>query len=156
MCARDGGRMWGVNVCGPTMVVDRQTRAVAANQPAPATLPKEIGIANTAVDWDGVYWTMIAGPLPDDPFARKMLLAHESFHRIQKGIGFPQAEAANAHLDSVDGRYWLQLEWRALAFCSACRRLRREPAGLAGVSRRNPPSTIRRETSCSGALRRQG
>jgi hypothetical protein len=115
MCARDGGRMWGVNVCGPTMVVDRQSRAVAANRPAPATLPKEIGIANTAVDWDGVHWTMIAGPLPDDPFARKMLLVHESFHRIQKGIGFPSVEAPNAHLDSVDGRYWLQLEWRALA-----------------------------------------
>jgi hypothetical protein len=115
MCARDGGRMWGVNVCGPTMVVDRQTRAVAANRPAPATLPKEIGIANTAVDWNGVHWTMIAGPLPEEPFARKMLLAHESFHRIQKSIGFPITAPANTHLDSVDGRYWLQLEWRALA-----------------------------------------
>jgi hypothetical protein len=115
MCARDAGRMWGVSICGPTMIVDRQTRAVIANEPAPATLPKEIGIANTAVDWNGKRWTMIAGPLPEDAFARKMLLAHESFHRVQQKLGFPVSGPSNAHLDSVDGRYWLQLEWRALA-----------------------------------------
>jgi hypothetical protein len=115
MCARDAGRMWGVSLCGPVMIVDRQTRAVVANQPAPATLPKEMGIANTSVDWNGTRWTMIVGPLPEDAFARKMLLAHESFHRIQESIGFPSVGPANAHLDSVDGRYWLQLEWRALA-----------------------------------------
>ncbi|MGA8809635.1 MAG: hypothetical protein WB973_17325, partial [Thermoanaerobaculia bacterium] len=89
MCARDAGRMWGISICGPAMIVDRQTRAVIANQPAPAVLPKEIGIANMAVDWNGARWTMIMGPLPDDPFARRTLLAHESFHRVQARLGFP-------------------------------------------------------------------
>lgn len=115
MCVRDGRRMWGVDLCGPTMIVDRQTRAVVANQPAPTTLPKEFGIANTAVDWNGVRWTMVVGPLPDDAFARRMLLAHESFHRVQERLGFPSSQPSNAHLDSIEGRYWLQLEWRALA-----------------------------------------
>lgn len=114
MCARDGGRMWGVTLCGPTMVVDQQSRAVAANRPAPATLPKEIGIANTAVEWNGVHWTMIVGPLPQNAFARRMLMAHESFHRVQKGLGFLSTQPANVHLDSIEGRYLLQLEWRAL------------------------------------------
>jgi hypothetical protein len=115
MCARDAGRMWGISICGPTMIVDRQTRAVVANEAAPATLPKEIGIANTAIDWNGKRWTMVVGPLPEDAFARRMLLAHESFHRVQAKIGFPVTGPANTHLDSVEGRYWLQLEWRALA-----------------------------------------
>jgi hypothetical protein len=115
MCARDAGRMWGVSICGPTMIVDRQTRAVVANEAALATLPKEIGIANTAIDWNGKRWTMVVGPLPEDAFARRMLLAHESFHRVQAKIGFPVTGPANTHLDSVEGRYWLQLEWRALA-----------------------------------------
>jgi hypothetical protein len=115
MCARDAGRMWGISICGPTMIVDRQTRAVAANEAAPATLPSGIGIANTAVDWNGKRWTMVVGPLPEDAFARKMLLAHESFHNVQKKLGFPANGPSNSHLDSVDGRYWLQLEWRALA-----------------------------------------
>jgi len=115
MCAHDAGRMWGTTICGPTMIVDRQTRAVAANEAAPAILPKTIGVANTAVDWNGKQWTMIAGPLPEDSFARKTLLAHESFHRVQEKLGFPATGPANAHLDSIEGRYWLQLEWRALA-----------------------------------------
>ena len=115
MCARDGERMWGVSLCGPTMIVDRQSRAIVANQAAPALLPTEIGIANTAVGWNGVRWTMIVAPLPDDAFARKTLLAHESFHRVQETLGFPSAGPSNAHLDSVEGRYWLRLEWRALA-----------------------------------------
>ena len=115
MCARDAGRMWGISICGPTMIVDRQTRAVVSNQYGPAVLPKGIGIANTAVDIEGKRWTMVVGPLPDDAFARKMLLAHESFHSVQAKIGFPSAGPANTHLDSVEGRYWLQLEWRALA-----------------------------------------
>jgi hypothetical protein len=115
MCAREHARMWGISLCGPTMIVDRQTRAVTASEAAPAVLPKEIGIANTAVDWNGKRWTMIVGPLPEDAFARKALLAHESFHNVQQKLGFPSTGPSNAHLDSIDGRYWLQLEWRALA-----------------------------------------
>jgi hypothetical protein len=115
MCARDAGRMWGISICRPTMIVDRQTRAVVSNQYGPAVLTKGIGIANTAVDIEGKRWTMIVGPLPEDAFARKMLLAHESFHSVQAKLGFPSTGPANTHLDSIDGRYWLQLEWRALA-----------------------------------------
>jgi hypothetical protein len=37
------------------------------------------------------------------------------WHRAQNNIGFPASGAANDHLDSRDGRLWLQLEWRALA-----------------------------------------
>ena len=36
MCARDGGRMWGTSLCGPTLLVDPKTREVTANEPAPA------------------------------------------------------------------------------------------------------------------------
>jgi hypothetical protein len=115
MCARDAGRMWGISICGPTMIVDPQTRAVVSNQYGPAVLPVGIGIANTAVLLEGKRWTMVVAPLPDDAFARKMLLAHESFHGVQAKIGFPSTGPANVHLDSVEGRYWLQLEWRALA-----------------------------------------
>ena len=45
---------------------------------------------------------------------------HELFHRIQPGLGLiapPLATNAGepSHLDSLEGRYWLRLEWRALA-----------------------------------------
>ncbi|SPE32838.1 conserved hypothetical protein [Candidatus Sulfopaludibacter sp. SbA3] len=42
-------------------------------------------------------------------------MAHESFHRIQPGLGLNASDAPNAHLDSEAGRVWLRLELRALA-----------------------------------------
>ena len=117
MCARDAGRMWGRSLCGPTLLVDPRTREVTANQAAPAkVLPKEIGIANTSVEWDGKLWTMVMLPLPESDYDRRVLLAHESFHRIQRDLGlFAGGEGGNAHLDTIDGRLWMQMEWRALA-----------------------------------------
>jgi hypothetical protein len=32
-CTRDGGRLWGVELCGPVLVVDPATRTVLGNQP---------------------------------------------------------------------------------------------------------------------------
>src|SRR5262249_2823009 len=34
---------------------------------------------------------------------------------IQTDLGLPPNDPANVHLDTLEGRYWLQLEWRALA-----------------------------------------
>src|SRR5258708_28509045 len=117
MCARDNGHMWGESVCGPTVFVEPQTRHFVARrngEVTEGTLPQSIGIANTAVDWQGVRWTMVLLPLPADAYARRVLLAHESFHRIQPKLGLIAKEVPNAHLDTVQGRYLMPLEWRAL------------------------------------------
>jgi len=46
-------------------------------------------------------------------------MLHELFHRIQSQLGLitagGPARAGNEHLDTVEGRVWLRLEWRALA-----------------------------------------
>lgn len=77
--------------------------------------PKELNIANTSVEWSGVRWTQIMWPLPEDAGERRTLLAHEMFHRIQPELKLMREQTGNAHLDTPEGRYWLQLEWRALA-----------------------------------------
>ncbi len=138
MCDRDAGKLWGVPLCGPTLFVERATRAVAADTASGAlkasdgvfmgTLPKEIGIANTAVDWDGKHWTMVVWPLPADDYARRVILGHESWHRVQEGLGFPLTAPSNAHLDTIAGRTLLQLEWRALAAALASRGSARKKA----------------------------
>jgi hypothetical protein len=116
MCDRDGGKRWGVPLCGPTLFVEPLTRVVVTNVAGSKdVVPKEIGIANMAVEWDGRLWTMVMWPLPQDAYARKVLLAHESFHRVQKQLGFPSTAPSNVHLDTPEGRTLLQLEWRALA-----------------------------------------
>ena len=106
MCARDNGNMWGVSICGPTVFVDPQTRHFVAKrdgQTTEGTMPQSMGIANTAVDWNGDRWTMVMLPLPADAYARRVLLAHESFHRVQQKLGLVAKEVPNAHLDAVEG-----------------------------------------------------
>ena len=118
MCAQDDGKMWGVSLCGPTVFVEPQTRHFVArrgSEVTEGTMPASIGLANTAVEWQGDRWTMVMLPLPVDAYARRVLLAHESFHRIQPKLGLVTKEVANAHLDTIQGRYLMQMEWRALA-----------------------------------------
>jgi len=123
---RDGGKMWGVPLYGPIMFVDPRTGNVVANQAdlqhklVPqdgvfvGTLPREINPANTATDWAGVHWTMVMWPVSELRQPRERLLLHECFHRIQEKLGLPARDAVNAHLDTLNGRIWIQMEWRAL------------------------------------------
>lgn len=118
MCRADDGKLWGRSLCGPVVLVDPVTRAAVASADGrvfETKIPESIGVANTSVEWDGRTWTMVMWPLPQDAAARRRLLAHESFHRVQKDLGFPSTGPSNAHLDTADARYWMRLEWRALA-----------------------------------------
>src|SRR4029079_18945604 len=77
-------------------------------------IPKKINPANTALDWAGVHWTMVMWPVADFRQARERLLLHECFHRLQEKLGLPARDAVNSHLDTLNGRIWIQMEWRAL------------------------------------------
>jgi hypothetical protein len=126
ICAKDAGKLWGTSLDGPMMFVDRNTRMIVANQGDMeghlskkgnlfvGKLPDKENIANTATRWAGVKWTMMIFPLPGDKYDRAQLMLHELFHRIQDELGFTLSDPVNNHLDSFDGRLWLQLEWRAL------------------------------------------
>jgi len=122
----DGGRLWGVALYGPMMFVDPGTHEVVANQAGTGgeltqhgavwtgKLPAEMGVANTALQWAGVHWTMVIWPLPAYRHERAALMMHESFHRVQDQLGLPPRDVVNSQLDTREGRIWLQLEWRAL------------------------------------------
>lgn len=126
-CHRDGGRLWGVSLCGPLIVVDGMSGFAMATAVPPAghferhgrlwigRVPKGMQVANTAMDWAGQRWSTVRFPLPDSQFHQRQLLLHESFHRVQPGLGLEARDAINGHLDSRDGRILLRLELRALA-----------------------------------------
>lgn len=59
-------------------------------------------------------WVMVPWPLPKEKRERMLFLAHEMFHRVQGKLGLSPPDIAPTHLDTRDGRIWLQLEWRAL------------------------------------------
>ena len=78
ICQADDGALWGVSLCGPVLIVDPATRQAVASQPGDSdaltetdgvftgVLPDDVMIANTAVEWDGVRWTMLMAPLPEE------------------------------------------------------------------------------------------
>lgn len=112
-CKADGLRLWGRGLCAPIVIVDPATGSVRTTRPAPGPLPALR--ANTAFDWAGERWIMVLAPLPGDPAALAELLFHEGWHGQQVALGFPANNVTAAHLDESLARYWLRLEWAALA-----------------------------------------
>ena len=118
LCERDGGRLWGVSLCAPMVIADRRTQTFATSQPAPeGDRPRLLGLVNAPVQWGGTTW---GAYMWDDvasrtPRGRNEILLHELFHGVQPRLGLTVPGLATEHLDAVDGRYWLRLEWRALA-----------------------------------------
>jgi hypothetical protein len=148
---RDGGRLWGQALYGPILFVDPTDRSVIANQADGAgvlkpsgevwvgVLPPSVIVSDTPVEWSGKRWTELMWPLHPKGDAksrigddwRRVGLAHEMFHRIQPGLGLTRPEIANVHLDTLQGRYLLQLEWRALARALAAPTARGSRAAVA-------------------------
>jgi hypothetical protein len=126
ICEKDAGKLWGKSLCAPMIFADPQTRGVVANQADAQSrlkeqngvfvgeLPPEVSPANTAMNWAGTKWTMIMWPLPASPTTRARLMMHELFHHLQDDLGLPGSNPTNAHLATLEGRIWLELEWRAL------------------------------------------
>jgi hypothetical protein len=119
LCERDGGRLWGVSLCGPMVIADAATKTIATSQPAPAEdPPRFLGLVNAPVQWGGVTWSAYSWQMiPKDAAERGRLFMHELFHRVQPGLGLMTGGSVDTpdHLDSLEGRYWIRLEWRALA-----------------------------------------
>ena len=120
LCEGDGGRLWGVSVCGPMVIADRRTQTFATSQPAPAApRPPLIGIVNAPIEWGGTMWAAYMWETLANvtPRARNEILLHELFHIVQLRLGLRATGPglSNEHLDTLEGRYWLRLEFRALA-----------------------------------------
>jgi hypothetical protein len=119
LCERDAGRLWGVSLCGPMVIFDQATGTRATSQPEPEGPPPRFpGQADGPVSWGGLLW--FAWPLwmlpENDADVRQQNMLHGLFHRIQPELEFSQgnSDGFNEHLDTFEGRLWLQLEWRAL------------------------------------------
>jgi hypothetical protein len=72
---------------------------------------------NGPIQWGDTMWAALSwdsvGNQP--PRVRNAMFLHESFHIVQMRLGLGVATVSAEHLDTVDGRYWLRLEWHALA-----------------------------------------
>ncbi len=118
--------LWDIDLYGPILLVDQNTRFVFANYADDegvlkeegsiftGYLPERVNIANTAIDWNGKRWAMIVLPLHENKQERLDWISHELFHRSQPELGFDVRNPDNNHLDEKDGRVYLRLEIKAL------------------------------------------
>lgn len=126
MCRADAGRLWNVDLCGPLMVVDPTTRRVWTSQADGVGLlqragagwvgglPVGVPVANTTTEWANVRWIQVVAPLPDNETERRVLVAHEAWHRAQSAIGLGARPSDCAHLEMERARTLMRLEFRAL------------------------------------------
>ncbi len=125
--ARDDGRLWGIPLTTPLLVVDprsRQALGTVADSAGlmvreqgfyTARLGDSVQVANTAMRWGGRAWAMVLMPLPADSIERGILLMHEVWHSVQARLGIPLRSPDNPQLATLAGRTWLKVEGRALS-----------------------------------------
>ncbi|MFN8240361.1 MAG: hypothetical protein U0X39_06365 [Bacteroidales bacterium] len=126
LCNDDGGRMWGKQLYGPMMFVDRPTRKIFANMPDrdgllklkdgvyTGSYPRELIIDNINVEYGGTMYGMAPLPPREDTARIVMRAIHGLFHVYQKNEGFNPTPVTTKRLDEKNARLWLKLELRAL------------------------------------------
>jgi len=126
ICDADNGKLWGDNLWAPILLIDKKTRFVVANQPDNEGMllktgdvytgyfPKDKSIANSTSDFGKESWMMVMYPLPEKDYNRNLLCVHELYHRLQEKLNLDYGNYNNDHMDNMDARILIKLEWLAL------------------------------------------
>jgi len=132
ICNRDDGKLWGKNLYGPLMFVERHSRRIFANQPDGEGLlkgkdkiftgvyPKELIISNTPVIFGGTLFALAPLPTEEDAYRINSQAIHSLFHRFQKLSGISSSGYNTNNMDEREARLWLKLEWKALQKALNC------------------------------------
>lgn len=126
ICNRDSGKLWGENLYGPIMFVDRTSRRIIANRPDKDGIlkskdgvytgiyPKEQLISNAPVIFGGTQFAMTPLQEADDNYRIKSRAIHSLFHRFQENEGIASHMFNANNMDEKEARLWIKLEWKAL------------------------------------------
>jgi len=126
ICNKDNGRLWGKNLHGPIMFVDRSTRKITASQPDDSGIlkekegiytgfyPRELIINNIAITFGGTLFALSPLPGEEDEYRIVSRAIHSLFHRYQETIGYTTSAYNTMNMDEKNARLWIKLEWKAL------------------------------------------
>jgi hypothetical protein len=126
LCNRDNGKIWGTNLYGPMMFVDRTSRQIVANQPDKEGIlkikdgvytglfSKESIINNTTTEFGGTLFGIAPLPVEEDGYRITTRAIHCLFHRFQHLNGIYPAVYYSPNMDDKEARIWIKLEWKAL------------------------------------------
>ena len=125
-CNRDNGKLWGKNLYGPVMFIDRPARKIISNIPDnegilklkdgiyTGSYPKEMIIDNSSKLFGGTLYATAALTQNEDTL-RNMGMAIQGLylsHLINSGKEIPRYNTRQ--IDDKNARLWLKLEWHAL------------------------------------------
>ncbi len=125
-CNRDDGKLWGKNLYGPIMLVDRTSRKITANQSDSEGIlkekdgiytglyPKELIINNIPVIFGGTLFALVPLPGEEDAFRIISRSIHSLFHCFQESAGYTSSGFNISIMDEKNSRLWIKLEWKAL------------------------------------------
>jgi hypothetical protein len=126
ICDRDNGTLWGKNLYGPLMFVDRTSRRIVANMPDKegflkgkdgvftGVYPKDLLISNTPSNVGGTLFAMTPLPPEEDEYRIRSQAVHSLFHRFQMIGGTSSFGYNTNNMDEKEARLWIKLEWKAL------------------------------------------
>jgi hypothetical protein len=126
ICDSDNGKLWGRSLWAPILIIDKNTRFIIANEPDNegnlhkqgdvfiGYFPVNKNISNSTTHFGNKYWMMVMYPLPENTYQRNHLLIHELFHRLQDELKIGSGNYNNSHMDNMDARILIKLEWLAL------------------------------------------
>jgi hypothetical protein len=125
-CNRDNGQLWGKNLYGPVMFVDRISRKITANQSDQEGIlkekdgiytgayPRELMINNLPVTFGGIVFALVPLPDEEDEFRIVSRSIHSLFHCFQESAGYSSSGFNINIMDEKNARLWIKLEWKAL------------------------------------------
>ncbi len=126
ICNNDGGKLWGINLYGPIMYVDRISRKLYANQQDNEGIlklkdgvytgdyPGERIINMGDIEFGGALFAMVPLPRFEDDYRIKTMTIRSLFHYYQRISGLETMPFNTRHMDEKPARLLLKLEWRAL------------------------------------------
>lgn len=126
ICNADNGRLWGKNLYGPIMFVDRKSRRIIANKPDEQGLlkskngvysgvyPKELILVLAPVTYGGTQFAMIPISKDEDDYRINTMAIHSLFHLYRKTSGVVSSSYNTNNMDEKEARLWIKLEWKAL------------------------------------------
>lgn len=126
ICNLDNGRLWGKNLYGPLMFIDRSTRRIISNSPDEEGMlkyndgvytgvyPKDLLISNTPLHYGGVLFAMTPLPAEEDELIIKTRAIHSLFHKFQVMNSLSSSGYNTNNMDEKQARLWIKLEWKAL------------------------------------------
>jgi len=125
-CYKDGGALWGRNIFGPLMFIDRRQLMVYSNFPdREGILKKKDGVYSSSYSKDliinrdslvfgGTQFALAVLPSVEDEFTIVSRGIRGLYYFHQHFFGYKPMPYNTSVMDEKIARLWLKLEWRAL------------------------------------------